>query len=60
VKKVPTSLLTVKITSPPEILYKAGEPQPEDAWQKQREDAANNTKISVAFFKDFFTMIRNF
>lgn len=60
VKKVPTSLLTVKIHNPTSILYSKDEIQPKNAWQKQKEDAANNTKISVAFFKDFFAMIRSF
>ena len=60
VRKVPTSLINVSIITPSKILYEKNSSQPTDAWAQQREDAVNNTKISIHFFKDFFNMIKSF
>lgn len=60
VRKVPTSLINVSINTPSNIKYPTNQDMPQDAWQQQKEEAANNTKISIHFFKDFFNMIRSF
>lgn len=62
---LPTRIISVDIKKPTDILYPklvlengkdvyAGQ----EFWDKQRDDAIDNTTIAFHFFKDFFTMIR--